>query len=390
MSTILLVWEYERNFSHISRLYQLQKQLIQLGHKAYLIGSQLPNIQSQASFPFLFAPYAKAPYLHKPQSITKIGGYSDNLTLLGFDDAKTLYSLVVGWDHLFDLLRPDLLICDFAPVASLAAFNNIPVIQVSDGFGLPPHHLADFPRLRPDVPLLGSTQNKLSNIHYVQMKRKKAVPPHIPAILNSEYQFICHVPELDPYISFRSRQTRYVFSSNIPTHFSAENRKHFFACLDKNYPDFEGILIGLTELDLIGIFYIPDAPKPLQQFIKSQGMEVYDELPHLGETLAKSAWVIHHGIQIIAESALFAGIPQFTLPYHFENDWISHALKNLGVGVGIYPTLHPITSVCAEIKKEYKNFSLREWATLRAAHLNQKEQNPIELAILHACQAILH
>lgn len=385
MSTIILAWEYERDPSHIARLYRLQKQLLAMGHKAYLIGTHLPPVQD-ASLPFLPAPQANLAINHKSVSMQKIGGFSDRLALMGFHDAKILHTLVTAWDHLFDLLQPDLLITDSAPVANLAAYQTMTCIQVSDGLSFPPDHLVDFPRLRPDVAPLMATKTLMQNVHYVQSQRKKNTPLYLPCIFQSSHHFICHLPEFDPYLTFRHKSVKFGPSTKLPVYPNANQRDYFFAFLDKQHPHVEEIAVGLSEVDKQGIFYIPGASSALQNYLTTAGMMVCDKMPALDEIIAKCSWVVHHGNISVAETALAAGIPQFTLPYHFESEWVSQHLIKLGVGMAIHQSTQPIKTTIAKIKEGHKKFSLREWATLRAQHLKQKKLVSLESAILDACQ----
>jgi hypothetical protein len=389
MANIILTWEYERDLTHIARLKHLQKRLTEMGHQAYLIGTDLPIVEDDYHLPFLPAPRMNSPLLHKPRAVTKMGGFSDRLALLGFNDAKMLLTLTLAWDHLFALLKPQLLISDSAPIANLAAYQTIPCIQLSDGISMPPAHLHDFPRLRPDAPPLASTQAMLQNVHYVQAQRKKAAPPFLPALLQGNYHFVCHVADFDPYFTFRNKETQHGPYQALPAYPIQSDRQHFFAYLDKNYPDIEEIVISLTNMDKTGIFYIPGASGGLLEYLSTSGMTVHTRMPVLGDVLNQCAWVIHHGNSCVAEAALATGIPQFTLPYNFESDWVSYLLVELGVAVSIYPTVNPIETTSESIREGYKRYSLREWSGLRAQHLMQKQVVPLESAILAACQALL-
>ncbi|GEM_PF-6424690 len=402
-SAIIIAWEYERDTSHISRLKHLQKQLKQIGHQVYLVGSSLPALEDSDCLPFISSPKAPAPAIHKPRAVTKMGGYGDRLALLGFNNARILANLVASWDTIFELINPRLLICDCAPVASLAAYKHIPSIQLSDALSLPPSHLADFPRLRPDAPPLASTHDMLKNVHAVQSRRKKELPPYLPAILQSEYSFISHIPELDPYQTFRSGNGNVKSGPFLPLpSYSIRNEKdYFFAYLKMDYPDIEEIIIGLSDLDKKGIFYIPGAPYGLQEYLVQSGMIVCQAYPVLNEVLKNCAFTIHHGDIVVAEAALAAGIPQFVLPNHFESNWVGHYLEQIGVGVSFHPALHPIAATknkienalmlktAEKIKRSSNKQTLREWADLRAQHFLQKKYEPIEAAIMDACRAIL-
>ncbi len=396
MANIILTWEYERDSSHIARLKYLYNELTRQNHQVYMIGADLPPLETGESIVYLPAPRAPAAAIHKPGSVTKIGGFGDRLAMLGFKDAKTLYNLTAVWDNYFQLIHPDLIICDAAPIASLAAYKSVPCIQLSDALSLPPYHLSDFPRLRPDAAPLASSRDMLMNVQYVQNKRNKASPPVLPAILHSDYTFITHIPEFDPYLTFRPDT---VVSSGpynqLPAYSIHHERNHFFACLDLSYPDIEETIIGLGELDQKGILYLQGATSSFQQFLQESGHIICKEFPALDEILPKCAFVIHHGNVAVAEAALSAGLPQFTLPATFENDWVGRYLVNIGVCIALYPHYNPVTTTAKsiqtilDIKKGCKDHNIHEWSALRAQHLREKSYVPLESAVMNACENLL-
>ena len=56
----------------------------------------------------------------------------------GFGTLETLFPATLSWRTIFDKLRPDLIVCDHSPVVCFAAYGRIPVVQVGDGFTIPP------------------------------------------------------------------------------------------------------------------------------------------------------------------------------------------------------------------------------------------------------------
>lgn len=388
MATIILAWEYNKDPFSLQKFFSLQDELILRGHKVYLVGVNLPS-HDNARRPFLPAPTAGSPLIHKPRGIIKIGGFSDRLVLLGFNNPHLLYTLANCWEHIYTLLKPNLLIADCAPVASLVAQGLIPIIQVTDGFSLPPSHLMEFPRLRPDVPPLATSESILHNIQSVQEKRRKPISFDFACLFESEANFICHLPHFDPYFSLRKGNVTYGSFNNLPSLNLMQPRQYFFAHLDLNYPDIEEIIISLTQLEQKGFYYIPDLPASLRIFLTSKGGMLIDNLVDFEKVLLQCSFVVHHGNLTIAESALCAGILQFSIPYNFESDWLANLLNKLNVGLSIYSAINPIEALARTIKENWNRLSLKEWAILRAQHLQQQNYKPIQEMILDACSYIL-
>src|SRR5262249_12877698 len=70
----------------------------------------------------------------------------------GLADADALQMLLAAWDRLFALVKPDVVVADYAPAATLAARTRLPVILVGTGFTVPPAELYHFPLLHRAAP----------------------------------------------------------------------------------------------------------------------------------------------------------------------------------------------------------------------------------------------
>ena len=53
--------------------------------------------------------------------------------------------VTLSWKTVFDIYKPDLIVCGHSPNCCLAAFGRIPVVMLGDGFTLPPAHEPVFP-----------------------------------------------------------------------------------------------------------------------------------------------------------------------------------------------------------------------------------------------------
>jgi len=71
--------------------------------------------------------------------------YSDFMAVTGFYRQEQLFAATLAWQTVFDLCKPDLILCDNSPICCLAAFGRIPVVLLGDGFTLPPAHDPIFP-----------------------------------------------------------------------------------------------------------------------------------------------------------------------------------------------------------------------------------------------------
>src|SRR3546814_13285346 len=66
----------------------------------------------------------------------------------GFYRRQTLHAGMMAWNTLLAQARPDLVVADHSPVLLLACLGRFPVVQVADGFTLPPAEADLFPPFR--------------------------------------------------------------------------------------------------------------------------------------------------------------------------------------------------------------------------------------------------
>lgn len=145
------------------------------------------------------APVSRAlPHLALNDARFKVASFSDILYFVGYGHLDLLTPLVRAWEHLFQAVKPDLVICDFAPTVTLAARGGVPVIAIGDGFSQPPSAAADFPVLREEAEPQIEPAIILDVVTRLQKARGRAVPAHLPSIVAGDREFVCILPEFDP------------------------------------------------------------------------------------------------------------------------------------------------------------------------------------------------
>jgi hypothetical protein len=85
-----------------------------------------------------------APRIHAAVRRTPPLNHADALHNAGYDNSLSLVSLLAAWRTMFFLLKPDRVVCDYAPTARLAANTlGIETVCIDNGFSMPP--LSDNP-----------------------------------------------------------------------------------------------------------------------------------------------------------------------------------------------------------------------------------------------------
>src|SRR3546814_7122075 len=140
MAHILVGYELGGGHGHVHRLMPLVRALEQRGHRVTFF---LRNIRENAG---LLSRERRA-VLPVPDLVARIPGapvpaplatYLDIMCTAGFYRRQTLHAGMMAWNTLLAQARPDLVVADHSPVLLLACLGRFPVVQVADGFTLPP------------------------------------------------------------------------------------------------------------------------------------------------------------------------------------------------------------------------------------------------------------
>ena len=131
---LLLTWELGSGLGHLMNLRPFVVGLASRGHQVFLAArdlSQIRQVFGEGKITPLQAPWAS----RRTRIIEPITTYADLLLSAGFGDENSLEAHVEAWHSLFALVDPELMICDHAPSALLAAKDGaFPVATVGSGF----------------------------------------------------------------------------------------------------------------------------------------------------------------------------------------------------------------------------------------------------------------
>src|SRR5215207_9183305 len=120
VATILLAWELGGGSGHLMQLMPIARSLARRGHRVHAALrdlSKAPAVFGPGVVRFLQAPYKSSPpriEMRRPKTMAHIFHNT------GFADVDELAALCEAWRGLFDLVRPDLILCDHSPTALLA------------------------------------------------------------------------------------------------------------------------------------------------------------------------------------------------------------------------------------------------------------------------------
>ena len=339
MAHILVGYELGGGHGHVHRLMPVVRALEARGHRVTFF---LRNIMENA---VLLAREHRA-ILPVPDLVARIPGapnpaplatYLDIMCASGFFRRQTLHAGMLAWRTLLTQAKPDLVVADHSPVLLLACFGRIPVVQVADGFTMPPAEDDQFPIFRKTrtKPLV-DPGHVLRVMQDVQKAHGLPIPKTVTEPFRTAGRLVCTLAELDPYAALRRDPVvgpvEGLQPPLPPPQTASGGKPHFFAYVSLEHKKTRPFLQGLKASGLSGEVFSRSMTDEIAREIARPGLTVHREPQPMPEVLARASVILHHGGNGTCCAALSAGRPQILLPTHMEARLSADALVAQGVG----------------------------------------------------------
>ncbi len=315
---VLLAWELGEGMGHAARLLSIAERLRDEGWSP-VVAARNPDA--------LAARYAvgRVPLIAAPPHRNCFAGpgrfraasYADMMGVCGYADERQLAAMVAAWDTVLREQDPALVIADYSPLLSLAAFGRTPLIAIGDGF-VTPHGLPDgsFPSFGNGAPPLWDPAALLKAAQNVQSARGLPKPANLPQIVEGMGQVVSVPPELDIHGATRSALAAGPWE--VLPQLEPPEAPHIFAYLHLSHPPARMVLRVLEERRMPGECYLPGVTDGIAAKLEGVGIKVHASPPPLRGVLGRASLLIHHGGIGSLEEAALAGRPQLLLPRHLE------------------------------------------------------------------------
>lgn len=207
MSRVLLGWELGGGLGHTIRFKRLTAELEKRGHAvsvalphsyhASQIGLDRSRIHMVPEWPGLGRGRANP---KEPSAIT----HGEMLASTIFGPVEEIADHVGAWRKVYADAKPDVVIADYAPGAVLAARGLLPLVNIGDGYTLPPADMTGFPRLWPGGGELLFDEAEMAQRLSAALARF-GVPPlaSYPDLNRATTQATLTIPAFDPYCAVR-------------------------------------------------------------------------------------------------------------------------------------------------------------------------------------------
>ena len=340
--TALLAWELGMGLGHARRLLAIASALKARGWAPVVAARELwacAREYRDANIPLLQAPIHRG--LTPREGVKfRARGFADILAAAGFRDVQALLPTVLGWDGLIDLVRPDVIVADYSPILSLAAYSRIPVLAIGDGFVLPPEHLPKLPVLRSAESEMPDDRTLLANAASIQRQRGAPVPQTLPSLIGGDARVVCTYPETDIYAALRLEPAIGPIDHAL-TPLDRPAKSALFAYLAAGFGPTMKLLQALAASRFPLEAFVRDIGEEAKRGLREMGVRVHDAPPRLSDVAARASVIVHHGGIGTAEAAVALGRPQLLLPSHFEQSLNASRLLRLGVATSLRANFSP-------------------------------------------------
>lgn len=391
MAHILVGYELGGGHGHVHRLMPLVRALEARGHRVTFF---LRNIYENAG---LLARERRA-ILPVPDLVARIPGapvpaplatYLDIMCTAGFFRRQVLHAGMMAWNTLLAQAKPDLVVADHSPVLLLACFGRYPVVQVADGFTMPPAEADQFPLFRKGRKPVVDPAHVLRVIQDVQKHHGQPVPQTVTEPFRTAGRLVCTLPELDPYGELRRDPVIGPvegLKTPLPTH---SDPPRFFAYVSLEHKKTRPFLDGLAASTMEGEIFARSMTDDIAKALERPGLTVHREAQPMDQVLARCSLVIHHGGNGTCCAALSAGRPQLLLPTHMEARLSTNAVVARGCGRLLAPDETTAEGVPPVLEAMAADTAMPARATALAQEIAARgPQNTVE-KILATCLAVL-
>lgn len=335
----LLAWEFGAGRTHVRHLVGVARHLRAAGVECLAtlyemhLAPELEALGVPCVQNYVWPARRRAPLPWTERPARTLG---DVMANLGVSATESLQAAIAHYDGLFSLFEPDLVLCENAPGAILAARGRRPVIAFGTAACLPPRQGESFAARPggPDTPAW-PVEAVLAGINagleragrpplaaLGDLLRIEGVYPYGPAAFDIHAD-TRRDPVLPPAIDGLTRP--------VPL----SEGEEVFVYLHGFVRHASAIMQALERLDRPVRAFIPGLSEAHRQLLAVQGIRIEREAVPVDEIVRRSRCVLHHGGQQMTTACLAAGLPQVVVPKEPDNLLCADFVMRNGLGRAI-------------------------------------------------------
>ncbi|GJL84276.1 MAG: hypothetical protein DHS20C02_00510 [Micavibrio sp.] len=391
---VLFAWEVGRNFGHVTKLAEVARPLAKRKAELFFALQNPAAIRSFAQgldykvFQAPYFPVRPRPGQQRGPSLI----YPDDLRPCGYESPADLAGLIMAWQSLYDLIKPDVLVAQAAPTALLAArAYKFKKVTLGAGYDVPPRS-SPMPSLRywenidndvikdHEAFVLNNVNEALSIAGLPKLKT-------FADLLEVDAEFLTTFEELDHYPDRASLSKNkpdycgpfYALGSGQAMDWNKNAQKRIFAYLRPEASHFGPCVEALSHLpdDHDVIIAAPGIPVKLQEQLQKPSFRIVNGAVKLDKIIKTCDLGISHGSSGIAAAFALNGVPQLLLPGHIEQMMFARSIGRTKSGRGLAGEFG--SREVAELIERLLNEGTFKEAAVNLAE-KYKDYNPADLA----------
>ena len=341
MAKILYAWELGANSGHVTPFIELIRNLESSGHEIFFLARMLDKVKpllKHTNAKILQSPI----FIPNPNQVSNTANsFPKVLGINGYTKTDQIISLIKAWHTVYDLIKPDIALFNFAPTAALAARSyDFPTIMLGTNFYMPPDIIPSpgFEGLQGGKDnqgeLIRFERDVLLNIG--QALTKLGIKPlkRFHEITHADKHLFTSFKELDFYQ--QKTQGDFIGCASPP-----EGERPFWPEIEgpkifiylNNANDLLGLLDHINKNQYPTLAYIVNVSSEKLEGFASNNLILVDQpidMKYVGETADIG---ICHGNHNTTADLLYNGIPVYAIPTQAEQHIMGRNIQNQGLGV---------------------------------------------------------
>jgi UDP:flavonoid glycosyltransferase YjiC (YdhE family) len=214
----------------------------------------------------------------------------------------------------------------------MAARGRIPLVQVGNGFTVPPAEMPRFPLLHRQAPPAFDEARTLETVNAAAVRLGVRRLDRLPQLFSGDARVVQTIRLLDPYDTQRVSPVDGPFFEEPPRPRAADARQVFAYLSTSDGTQWPCVYEALVPIAKRLRVHAPLWPKAQLDRLAAAGARVDTSPQPIVDVLVNSRLVVHLGGGALAAEALAAGVPQLILANHVEQNFYGEALEGAGVG----------------------------------------------------------
>jgi hypothetical protein len=329
--TVLIAWEIGAGLGHVGRLKIVCQLLMEMNLTVILASKQPVAFNGIRCLP--------APKQDKPHRDFGFSfNYTDNLAKNGLWHADSMEIVIAQWLDLFEQVQPDLVICEHAPLALLAAnLIDLPRAMIGTGFSVPPS-VAPMPSLQPwmNIPLQLLQQRETDFVVHLNSSLRKWIREPLKSacdLFQGAHKWPCTSAELDHY---EERSEAYLGPLVLAKpHVNAASQRHALLYLRSGHRQTIPILEALHGDGWSSSAFLPDCSDDVLERAPLLSCTIHQHPLEMSWVAEHCSVAVTHGGFNTAAQALLSGIKLLVCPIEIEQALLGWRLQSRGLATSL-------------------------------------------------------